>query len=74
MIAYVNQHISCVIMLRRRKWEYYDKLIINFVTDNTLFWKTIFSLFYDRKAKKNTLLEKGEIAADKAKIAEVFNT
>ena len=51
MIAYVNQHISCV-----------------------MFWKTIFSLFYDRKAKKNTLLEKGEIAADKAKITEAFNT
>ena len=32
-----------------KKGEYYDKLNINSITDNSLFWKTVYPLFSDKK-------------------------
>ena len=74
-VGYVRKCNYCVNMLRRVKREYYHKLIINSITDNHLFWKTLCRVFCDQTLSKNlktTLIEKGEIVTDDTKITEIF--
>ena len=64
-------------MLGPKKRKYYDKLNINSVTNNKLFWKTICPLFSDKKFSKSskiTLLGKDQFVTDDTKILETFDT
>ena len=68
-------------MLRRKNREYYEeyynKLNINSITDNNLFWKSICRLLSEKKlfeSSKITFMQKGEIVTDDAKNTETFRT
>ena len=60
----IRQCNYCVNMLRRKNREYYEehynKLNINSITDNKLFWKSICRLLSEKKlseSSKNTFIE-----------------
>ena len=60
----------CLSFIRKRKKQFYGNLDIKDVTDNTKFWKTIWSLFSDKtkSLKIMILLKKDKVVTDNSNI------
>ena len=66
---------DCVKLTKKVKREYFQKLDINYIKDNKMFWKTIKPLFSNKgsKSTKIILVENDEIVSDDKKTGEIMN-
>ena len=66
---------DCVKLTKKVKREYFERLKINSVNDNKIFWKTVKPFFTDKNKKngKIVLVEDNRIITDNVKNAEIFN-
>ena len=66
---------GCVKLTKKVKREYFERLKINSVNDNKIFWKTVNPFFTDKNKKngKIVLVEDNRMITDNVKNAEIFN-
>ena len=66
---------DCVKLTKKVKREYFERLKINSVNDNKIFWQTVKPFFTDKNKKngKIVLVEDNRIITDNVKNAEKFN-
>ena len=72
---YKKQKNYCSRLYKKERKKFYEKLDINHINDNKLFWKTI-KPFLSEKGNlrtKITLVESGEIISDDKDISETLN-
>ena len=75
-LAYKRQHNFCVILLRKKKAEYFNNLDLNLVRDNKMFWNTTSPYFVNNPKKRSKIRlvdEKGNTLSEDEKIAETCN-
>ena len=67
-----KQRNYCVLLLRKIKKAYFEKLNIKKTGDNKTFWKTVRPYFSDKdnKSSKITLVENNIVIADEKRVAE----
>ena len=73
--AFKKQRNKCVKLLRKAKFDYYQKINLGNLTDNRTFWKTVKPIFSD-KVQANpsfTLIENDKMIDKQSEIAEIFN-
>ena len=52
--VYVKQCNYCVKLLRQKKRQYFENVILSSITDNKLFWKTVSPLFTEKMGLRTT--------------------
>ena len=52
--VYVKQCNYCVKLLRQKKGQYFENVILSSITDNKLFWKTVSPLFTEKMGLRTT--------------------
>ena len=68
-LAYAKQRNCCVKSLQQKKRQYFENLNLSSITDNKLFWKTVFPLFTEKNGLKHNKIT---LVVGDAKIAETF--
>ena len=73
--AFKKHKNYCNRLRKRTRKDFYDKLDVKKITDNTKFWDTVCPLFSDKGGirDKIVLVENDEIISESIKVAETFN-
>ena len=74
-LAFKKHKNYCNRLRKRTRKNYYNKLDVKKITDNTKFWDTVCPLFSDKGGirDKIVLIENDEIISESIEVAETFN-
>ena len=73
--TYISQRKLCVSIVKKAKWDYFNKLDHKKLNDNKTFWKTVKPLLTDKGSnnEKILLIEESETFSNDKKISKKLN-